>query len=63
MKETFTLTIRALPSDVPVMIRLRRILKGLLRSYDFRCVSIVPVDQGGVVACGDFQPQGDPDNA
>ncbi len=33
----FTLTIRALKSDVPVYVRLRRILKSLLRTYDFRC--------------------------
>ena len=33
----FTLTIRALKSDVPVYVRLRRVLKSLLRTYDFRC--------------------------
>ena len=33
----FTLTIRALKSDVPVYVRLRRILKSLLRAYDFQC--------------------------
>ena len=33
----FTLTIRALKSDVPVYVRLRRVLKSLLRTYNFRC--------------------------
>ena len=33
----FTLTLRPLPSDIPVYIRLRRVLKSLLRTYDFRC--------------------------
>ncbi len=39
---SFTLVLQALPSDVPVMIRLRRVLKGLLRTYDFRAVSVLP---------------------
>ena len=34
---TFTITIRALKSDVPVYVRLRRILKSLLRTYSFQC--------------------------
>ena len=33
-----TLTLRPLPSAVPVFIRLRRVLKGLLRTYSFECV-------------------------
>ena len=37
-KVTFTLTLRPLKSDVPVYVRLRRVLKSLLRTYDFRCV-------------------------
>ena len=46
----FTLTIRALKSDVPVYVRLRRILKSLLRTYDFRCeyyaVAPTPIQLG-----------------
>ena len=34
----YTLTLRPLKSDVPPIIRLRRVLKSLLRTYDFRCV-------------------------
>ena len=37
---TFVLTLRALPSDVPVVVRLRGVLKRLLRGYGFRCVTI-----------------------
>ena len=33
----FTLTLRPLKSDIPTYVRLRRILKSLLRTYDFRC--------------------------
>ena len=33
----FTLTLRPLKSDVPVFIRLRRVLKSLLRTYSFEC--------------------------
>jgi hypothetical protein len=42
--ETFTLTLRALPDpdDVPAVVRLRRVLKSLLRSYRFRCVDVRP---------------------
>jgi hypothetical protein len=45
----YVLTIRPLASDVPVMVRLRGILKRLLRSYDFRCVTIEPTT-GGIEA-------------
>ena len=34
---TFTITLRPLPSAVPVFIRLRRMLKSLLRTYSFEC--------------------------
>ncbi len=34
----FTLVLRPLKSDVPPIIRLRRALKALLRSYGLRCV-------------------------
>ena len=34
------ITLRPLPDDTPPMIRLRRALKALLRSYRLRCVRI-----------------------
>ena len=37
----FNLTIEALPDDGPPIVRLRRILKALLRSYRFRCLSAI----------------------
>jgi hypothetical protein len=39
-EELFTITLRPVPSDIPVEIRLRRALKILLRSCDLRCVAI-----------------------
>ena len=45
--EEFELRIRALADDdAPAIIRLRRVLKGLLRTYGFRCIS-----------CADTTPQ------
>ncbi len=38
--ERFTLTIRALPSETPVAVRLRHVLKGMLRAWGFRCERI-----------------------
>jgi hypothetical protein len=38
--EEYTLTIRALKSGTPPIIRLRHVLKSLLRTYEFRCVSV-----------------------
>jgi hypothetical protein len=37
--EEFELRIVALRGRVPPIIRLRHVLKGLLRGYDFRCTS------------------------
>jgi hypothetical protein len=37
-----TLTLKALPDDVPADVRLRQLLKRLLRTYRFRCVRIEP---------------------
>jgi len=34
----FQLILRALPRAVPVMVRLRRLLKACLRCYGFQCV-------------------------
>jgi hypothetical protein len=31
------LTLRPLPSEIPVGVRLRKLMKALLRSYGFRC--------------------------
>lgn len=36
----FVLTIRALSSDIPPEIRLRRLLKAALRSFGFQCVAV-----------------------
>lgn len=33
----FTITLRPLRSDIPVFVRLRRVLKSLLRTYSFEC--------------------------
>jgi hypothetical protein len=38
--EEFTLVIRALRSDVPPVVRLRHALKAILRTYEFRAVSV-----------------------
>ncbi len=35
--ERFRLTLRDLPDDLPVAIRLRHVLKCLLRAWAFRC--------------------------
>lgn len=35
----FLLQLRALPSSIPAVIRLRHVLKALLRHYRFRCVN------------------------
>jgi len=43
--ERYRLTLRALPSDTPVAIRLRHILKGLLRAWDFRCERVEQLHQ------------------
>ncbi len=50
----YTLVLRPLkdPDEVPVLVRLRRVLKSLLRSYHFRCVEIRPAE------AGDGQDQG-----
>lgn len=36
----YRVDLRALPSDIPEAIRLRRFLKAALRSYGFRCVAV-----------------------
>lgn len=38
--ELIRLILRPLPDEVPVEIRLRRLLKSLLRAYGFRCESV-----------------------
>ncbi|MEX2119581.1 MAG: hypothetical protein WD847_08300 [Pirellulales bacterium] len=45
-RETFTLTLEAQPSKVPVAIRLRRALKILGRGYGLRCKAIRPASGG-----------------
>ena len=39
----FLMRLRPLPSGYPVAVRLRRVLKALLRSYQFRCVSVAEI--------------------
>ena len=36
-RPTFTLTLVAVPSDVPPTVRLKRFLKSALRAYGLRC--------------------------
>ena len=41
----YILTIRSLPSAVPSTIRLRRLLKMALRTYQFRCTDYRLIDE------------------
>ncbi len=41
--ERFLIELEALPDDIPVPVRLRRLLKVALRGFRFRCRSIGPV--------------------
>jgi hypothetical protein len=38
--ESWTVTFTALPSDVPVVCRVRSLLKAARRSYGLKCISI-----------------------
>lgn len=42
--ERFTITIESLPDDTPSVVRLRRVLKGLLRHWRFKCTAVLPAD-------------------
>ncbi len=42
----YRLLIEALPSEVPVVVRLRCVLKRLLRTFGFRCVEVLEVPAG-----------------
>jgi hypothetical protein len=44
------LTLKALPADVPVAIRLRHVLKGLLRAWGLRCVLVERVEPAQTAA-------------
>jgi len=44
-RERYTLTIRALPDSAPPIIRLRRVIKGLLRAYGFRLLAVVQLHE------------------
>jgi hypothetical protein len=49
----YRLTIRSLPSAVPSQIRLRRLLKVMLRTFNFRCVAVEVIennDQAGEIS-------------
>lgn len=41
-ESTYSLTIESEPSEVPAIVRLRRLLKAMLRAFAFRCTSIEP---------------------
>jgi hypothetical protein len=41
----FTLMLETLPSDVPAISRLRRLLKSLSRAYAFRVIKVVEEKQ------------------
>ena len=59
--ERFRLTLRALPSETPVEIRLRGILKRLLRTWGFRAelVEQLPAGEGKQAVGGQVQaPEG-----
>ena len=43
----YSLVVEALPSDVPAVVRLRRLLKYALRSCRLRCRRIEPRDAEG----------------
>jgi hypothetical protein len=43
-KPRYALVLTALPSDIPPVIRLRRLLKALRRTYGFRCEHIRPLE-------------------
>ncbi len=42
----YCLVLRPLRHDAPPVVRLRRVLKALLRTYAFRCVSVGEVPAG-----------------
>jgi hypothetical protein len=44
MKPRFTLVIESVPHEVPVVNRLRRLLKAMLRGYGLRCVAIQEIE-------------------
>lgn len=47
-RPVFTLTIQSVPRhDVPADVRLRRLLKGMLRGYGFRLLSITQAPAKG----------------
>lgn len=47
--EEFELRIVALSGEAPSIVRLRRVLKGLLRAHNFRCTSCRDVTPPGKV--------------
>lgn len=58
LPEEFLIRVKAMPSTVPVAIRLRKMLKGMLRAYELRCVSIEPVPAPDVPMKPDTQVSG-----
>jgi hypothetical protein len=51
-KPRYRLELEVQPSSVPVAVRLRHVLKALLRTYNFRCLSAVelPADRPPAVS-------------
>jgi hypothetical protein len=44
-RETYRLTVEALPDSAPAIIRLRRVIKSLLRAYGFRLLAVVELPE------------------
>ncbi len=53
----YVLEIRALPSDVPAVVRLRRLLKYALRGLDLRCVRATEIASGEELDAPDAKPE------
>jgi hypothetical protein len=58
-RERFTLTVEALPDDVPAAVRLRSLLKRALRSFRLRCVSVAPAAKTSATATAQDPEQED----
>jgi hypothetical protein len=57
-REKYQLTVEALPDAAPAIVRLRRVIKALLRSYGFRLLAAVQLREDAVTAEPIFVPKG-----